>query len=79
MSLITTLATVAQQDPSLLSVERIFASRDFRAETFGPARGWTAATATPRWKNLPMTAQEWTSSNTIPNPANAVFWFLQNK
>lgn len=37
-SLITTLATVAQQAPSPLSVERIFASRDFRAETFGPAR-----------------------------------------
>ena len=37
-SLITTLATVAQQDPSLLSVERIFTNRDFRAETFGPAR-----------------------------------------
>lgn len=36
--LLASLATVAQQDPSLLSVERIFASRDFRAETFGPAR-----------------------------------------
>ncbi len=36
--LLASLATVAQQAPSLLSVERIFASRDFRAETFGPAR-----------------------------------------
>lgn len=36
--MITTLAALAQQDSTLLSVERIFGGTEFKAETFGPAR-----------------------------------------
>ena len=39
--LFTVQGLVTAQDPSLLSVERIFNSRDFRSERFGPAR-WLA-------------------------------------
>ena len=63
----------AQQDPSLLSVKRIYGSPDFAPERFGPAR-WLERRVPTRRSRRQETGKGRTSCATTPNRANARCW-----
>jgi len=64
-------AQVPNADPSLLTLDRIFNSRDFAAERFGPARWLKDGETYTTLEASTARAEGATSSSTGPTTANA--------